>query len=62
MDWQKSLEGLEKEVEETLAGEEMAEEDREKVANTLVILNLLARANLYKQIAKRWLNSLDTLD
>ena len=59
-DWQKSLQGLEMEVEETLAGEEMVQEDREKVANTLVILNLLARANLYKQIAKRWLNSLDS--
>ncbi|KJR45433.1 hypothetical protein UF75_4185 [Desulfosporosinus sp. I2] len=59
MDWQKSLQGLELEVVETLAGEEMAEEDREKVATTLVVLNLLARANLYKQIAKRWLDSLD---
>ena len=62
MDWQISLQGLENEVEETLAGEEMAEDDREKVATTLVILNLLARANLYKQIAKRWLNTLDTSD
>ena len=62
MDWQKSLQGLEKEVEETLFGKEVAEEDREKVATTLVVLNLLARANLYKQIAKRWLNSLDTKD
>lgn len=62
MDWQKSLQELEKEVEETLAGEEMVKEDREKVSTTLVILNLLARANLYKQIAKRWLNTLDTLD
>jgi hypothetical protein len=62
MDWQISLQGLENEVEETLAGEEMAEEDKEKVATTLVILNLLARANLYKQIAKRWLSSLDSLD
>ena len=60
MDWEKSLQGLEKEVEERLAEEEMLEEDREKVATTLVILNLLARANLYKQIAKRWLNSLET--
>lgn len=62
MDWQKSLQGLEKEVEETLAGEEMVKEDREKVATTLVVLNLLARANLYKQIAKRWLVSLDDLN
>jgi len=62
MDWQISLQGLEKEVEETLNGEEMGDEDREKVATTLVILNLLARANLYKQIAKRWLKTLDTLD
>ena len=59
MDWQKSLQDLEKEVDETLEGEEMAEADREKVAITLVILNLLARANLYKQIVKRWLNNLD---
>lgn len=58
-DWEKSLQGLEKEVEETLSEEEMLEGDREKVATTLVILNLLARANLYKQIAKRWLNSLE---
>ncbi|MDR3602020.1 MAG: DUF1836 domain-containing protein [Desulfosporosinus sp.] len=62
IDWQISLQGLEKEVEETLAGEDMPEEDREKVATTLVILNLLARANLYKQIAKRWLKTLDTSD
>lgn len=62
MDWQISLQGLEKEVEETLNEEKMGEEDREKVATTLVILNLLARANLYKQIAKRWLNTLDTRD
>ncbi|EGW38942.1 DUF1836 domain-containing protein [Desulfosporosinus sp. OT] len=62
MDWQISLQGLEKEVEETLNGEKMEVEDREKVATTLVILNLLARANLYKQIAKRWLNTLDTKD
>jgi len=60
MDWEKSLHELEKEVEETLAEEEMLEEDREKVATTLVILNLLARANLYKQIAKRWLNGLSS--
>ena len=60
LDWQKSLEGLEKEVEETLVGEEMVTEDGETVATTLVILNLLARANLYKQIAKRWLDSLET--
>ncbi len=59
MDWEKSLHELEKEVEDTLAGEEMVAEDREKVATTLVILNLLARANLYKQIAKRWLINLD---
>ena len=59
MDWEKSLHELEKEVEDTLAGEEMVVEDRKKVATTLVILNLLARANLYKQIAKRWLINLD---
>ncbi|HZK54682.1 MAG TPA: DUF1836 domain-containing protein [Desulfosporosinus sp.] len=59
MDWKKSLQGLEQEVEDTLVGEEMVKEDKETVATTLVILNLLARANLYKQIAKRWLNSLD---
>lgn len=59
LDWQKSLQGLEKEAEETIAGEALAEEDREKVASTLVILNLLARANLYKQIAERWLDSIE---
>ncbi|KGK86646.1 hypothetical protein DP73_16260 [Desulfosporosinus sp. HMP52] len=60
MDWEKSLRELEKEVEQTLSEDEMPEDDREKVETTLVILNLLARANLYKQIAKRWLNSLET--
>lgn len=62
LDWQKSLQDLEKEVEETLAGEEMVKEDREKVATTLVVLNLLGRANLYKEIAQRWLKSLKTLE
>src|SRR5665648_945613 len=37
MDWQRSLEGLEKEVRETLAGEEMVKEDREKVTNLSLI-------------------------
>lgn len=59
LDWQNSLLELEKDVEETLVAEKMPKEEKEKVANTLVILNLLARANLYKQIAKRWLDSLD---
>jgi len=59
MDWEKSLQELEEEVAETLAGEVMIAPDREKVATTLVMLNLLARANLYKQIAKRWLKGLD---
>lgn len=58
LDWQKSLEQLGHEVDDSLTGEEMTEEDREKVAITLVLLNLLARANLYKQVAKQWLNSL----
>ncbi|HBV86688.1 DUF1836 domain-containing protein [Desulfosporosinus sp.] len=60
MNWEKSLQELEKEIEETLIDDEMVEEDREKVASTLVILNLLAKANLYKQVAKRFLNRLET--
>lgn len=55
LDWQKSLHELQMEVEKTIAEEEIAPDDREKVAMTLVVLNLLARANLYKQIAERWL-------
>lgn len=55
LDWQKSLHELQMEVEKTIAEEEIAPDDREQVAMTLVVLNLLARANLYKQIAERWL-------
>lgn len=58
LDWQKSLEQLAHEVDDSLSSEEMKEEDREKVAITLVILNLLARANLYKQVSEQWLMSL----
>ena len=57
-DWQKSLEQLAREVDESIAGDEINEEDKEKVAITLVILNLLARGNLYKQIAQNWLTKL----
>lgn len=57
-DWEKSLEQLPREVNDSLAGEEMSEGDKEKVAATLVILNLLARGNLYKQIAKQWLRNI----
>lgn len=57
-DWVTSLEQLPKEVNQVLAGEELCEEDKDKVAATLVILNLLARANLYKQIAQQWLKTI----
>lgn len=57
-DWERSLTGLEKEVEDTLAGENLPDEDKGKVAETLLLLNLLARANLYKLIAERWLQNL----
>jgi len=57
-DWVKSLEQLPKEVNDSLAGEEMNDVDKEKVAATLVILNLLARGNLYKQIAQHWLKNI----
>lgn len=58
LDWQKSLEQLANDVEDSLAGEEMNDQDKARVAVTLVVLNLLARANLYKQIAERWLEAL----
>ncbi len=58
-DWQASLNGLEREVEEALAGEGLNEVDQNKVETALVILNLLARAQLYKQIAERWLSGLE---
>ncbi len=57
-DWLKSLQGLEKEANGALAGEDLAPGDRDKVATTLVVLNLLARANLYKEIAEHWLEGL----
>ncbi|MEL1136497.1 DUF1836 domain-containing protein [Desulfitobacterium sp. THU1] len=57
-DWVTSLEQLPEEVNEALSGEELNPEDRDKVAATLVILNLLARANLYKQIAQEWLKNI----
>ena len=59
LDWQKSLEGLEREAEDALMGEKIPEQDRETVVTTLVILNLLARANLYKEIAENWLAGLE---
>lgn len=58
LDWQKSVEQLAIEVDDSLTEEDMNEEDKEKVAATLVILNLLARGNLYKQIAEQWLRIL----
>lgn len=57
-DWVTSLEQLPKEVNQILAGEDLSEEDKDKVAATLVILDLLARANLYKQIAQQWLKNI----
>lgn len=57
-DWGKSLEQLSQEVNDSLAGEEISNVDKEKVAATLVILNLLARGNLYKQIAHHWLKNI----
>ncbi|TWH56254.1 uncharacterized protein DUF1836 [Desulfitobacterium sp. LBE] len=57
-DWVTSLEQLPKEVNQILAGEDLSEDDKDKVAATLVILDLLARANLYKQIAQRWLKNI----
>ncbi len=59
-DWLKSLQGLEKEANDALAGEDLAPGDRDKVATTLVVLNLLARANLYKEIAEHWLEGINT--
>lgn len=61
-DWVTSLEQLPKEVNQILAGEELTEEDKDKVVATLVILNLLARANLYKQIAQQWLKNFSQND
>ncbi|MHB1652653.1 MAG: DUF1836 domain-containing protein [Desulfitobacteriaceae bacterium] len=58
IDWQKSLEQLAREAEESLEGEEMDDADKEIVATTLVLLNLLARANLYQRIAELWLSGL----
>lgn len=55
--WVASIEQLPKEVNEALADEDLSDEDKDKVAGTLVILNLLARANLYKQIAQQWLKN-----
>jgi len=57
-DWLQSMQVLEREVNETLAEEKLLEEDRDKVAATLILLNLLARANLYKQVAEDWLDGL----
>lgn len=56
-DWLQSLQGLEREVKDTLAGVNLNEENR--VTTTLILLNLLARANLYKQVAEDWLKGLE---
>lgn len=61
-DWVTSLEQLPKEVNQTLAEEDLSDEDKDKVAASLVILNLLARANLYKQIAQQWLKNIPQND
>ena len=45
-------------INQILAGEDLSEDDKDKVAATLVILDLLARANLYKQIAQQWLKNI----
>ncbi|WP_088225960.1 DUF1836 domain-containing protein [Desulfosporosinus sp. FKB] len=58
IDWQKSLDQLTDEVNDSLSEEAICADDKEKIAVTLVILNLLARANLYKQIAEHWLEIL----
>lgn len=57
--WEKTLQELEREVEQVLAEENLKAEDMEKAKNSLVILNLLARANLYQQIAKQWLEDIE---
>lgn len=46
-------------MEQVLAEENLKAEDMEKAKNSLVILNLLARANLYQQIAKQWLEDIE---
>ena len=61
-DWVTSLEQLPKEVNLALSEEELSDEDKDKVASTLVVLNLLARANLYKQIAQQWLKNVSQTD
>ncbi|MDA8441257.1 MAG: DUF1836 domain-containing protein [Peptococcaceae bacterium] len=58
LDWKKSLQDLEREVGGVLAQEELTGQDKTTVTTTLLILNLLARANFYKLIAEDWLSSL----
>ncbi len=58
-DWKSSLEGLHREAGEIVAGENLSPGDQDKVSTTLVLLNLLARANLYKLIAEHWLAQLE---
>ncbi|MFZ3102023.1 MAG: DUF1836 domain-containing protein [Desulfitobacteriaceae bacterium] len=58
--WELTLQSMERDVEDSLAEEKLSDEDRDKVVTTLVILNLLAQANLFRQIAERWLVSLET--
>ncbi|MDR3289223.1 MAG: DUF1836 domain-containing protein [Peptococcaceae bacterium] len=57
-DWEKMIGQLAAEVEDSLAPEDMREEDRSTAGVTLMILNLLARANVYKQIAGNWLEKM----
>lgn len=60
--WEITLQSMERDVKDSLAEEKLADEDRDKVITTLVILNLLAQANLFRQIAERWLVSLEIED
>jgi len=57
-DWERFLAELEREVLDTLANADIAEEDKERVATALIMLNLLARANLYKPIVEQWLSGI----
>ncbi len=56
--WERTLQGVEQKVEDTLKDNNLQGEDGEKAKTALVILNLLAQANLYQQIAKQWLENI----
>lgn len=57
--WEQTLQGLETDVDSALAQESLGEEDFQKVKTALVIFNLLAQANLYRQIALQWLKDME---